>query len=185
MTEQYTLSELCDSLGKSLPYLRNLQSHLALPPPRRGEVYPESYARFLRKVVSLRTFNVPLEDIVELFEKEKKILQLLHMDAISDSALWFLGSGDNPVRSERHLLLTGQDLGFPIASGAIQCNLDFRERNPELFVGHEMGEDVRQVLKLYLKLLRKLDQRVRQERPVLLDALDWVGPGLLPQAEGR
>jgi len=178
--ESYSLHELSATLGKSPPYLRNLQAQIGIYIPRKGERYSEAYCRFMRKIVSLRAFNVPLDEIAAVFEKEKKILELLHVDAMSNSPLWYLGAGDNPVRSDRHLLLTGQALDFSITADAIQCNLDFRERNPELFGGHEMGEDVRRVLDSYLSLLRKIDARVRAERTVLLDALDWVGRGILP-----
>jgi hypothetical protein len=181
MTETYSLKEVCDTLGKSVPYIRNLQAQLGLYVMPRGERYPECYAMFLRKLVALRTFNVSYDDIGELFAKERKILELLHVDAISDAPLWYLATVESPARSDRHLLLTGQDLGFPISAEAIQCNLDFRERPPELFRRHEMGEDVRRVLDLYLKLLRRIDARVRIERPVLIDALAWVGNGLLPE----
>ncbi|MDA0576791.1 MAG: hypothetical protein O3B24_01695 [Verrucomicrobia bacterium] len=179
MTETYTLNELAVAVGKSVPYIRQLQAQLKVSAQRRPEAYPEAYVHFLRRVVALRMFQVPLDDIAELFEKEKKALELLHFDAMSQSPFWYLAAGDGTTRTDRHLLLTGHDLGFPVASGAIQCNLDFRERSRELFVGHEMGEDVRRVLDLYLKLLRKVDERVRTERPVLLEALAWVGNGLL------
>ncbi|MCE9613516.1 MAG: hypothetical protein K8T26_04520 [Lentisphaerae bacterium] len=180
MTETYSLSDLAVALGKSVPYLRNLQVQIKADVPRRPERYPEAYVHFMRRVVALRMFHVPADEIAELFQKEKKILEFLHFDAMSDSPLWYLTAGDGAVRTERHLLLTGQDLGFPVTSGAIQCNLDFRERSPELFDGREMGEDVRKVIDLYLKLLRKIDERVKAERPVLLDALAWIGDGLMP-----
>jgi hypothetical protein len=180
MTEVYTWSELAEAVGKSVPFIRSILSQIGVDMPRRVDRLPESMVQFLRKVVALRMFSVPIDDIAELFRKERKILDLLHFDTLSNEAFWFLAHGDNPVRSDRHLLLTGQDLGFPLAAGAIQCNLDFRVRNPELFGGHEMGEDVRQVVDLYLRQLRKIDGRVKAERPVLVDALSWVGSGLLP-----
>lgn len=180
MTETYTLNELAVALGKSVPYLRQLQLQIKAEPPRKKQDrWPESYVHFMRRAVALRMFQVPLDDIAELFQKERKILELLHFDAMTESPFWFLAVGDVVVRTDRHLLLTGHDLGFSVSAGAIQCNLDFRERNPELFGGREMGEDVRRVLDLYLKLLRKVDERVRNERPVLLDALEWVGNGLM------
>lgn len=180
MTEHYTLSELAIALGKSVPYVRHLQTQIKAAVPRRPESYPEAYVHFLRRVVALRMFHVPAEDIAELFQWERKILEFLHFDALGDAPFWYLAPGDGDARTERHLLLTGQDLGFPVTSGAIQCNLDFRARNPELFGGREMGEDVRRVIDLYLRLLRKIDARVKAERPVLLDALAWIGNGLLP-----
>ena len=180
MTETYTLNEFSAVIGKSVPYIRTLQSQLGLYVPPKADGYPEPYVRFMRKIVALRTFNVALDDIRELLQKEIKALSLLNFDAIHDSPIWYMAGREHPVKSDRHLLLTGHDLGFSIASGAIQSNLDFRERDPELFGGHEMGEDVRQVLKLYLKQLKKIDARVQSERQVLLEALAWAGPGLVP-----
>ena len=37
-----------------------------------------------------------------------------------------------------------------------------------------MGEDVRDVVRLYLKVVKKIATRVQQERPVLEDALAWA-----------
>jgi len=58
--------------------------------------------------------------------------------------------------------------------------LNFREKEPELFAGTEMGEDVRRVLKLYVKLLLRVDKRVRSETPVMEDALAWSELAFLP-----
>ncbi|MDA0989399.1 MAG: hypothetical protein O3A51_01435 [Verrucomicrobia bacterium] len=180
MSEIFTLNEMAAVLGKSPPFTRNLQSKLGLFVPSKSDGYTEAYVRFMRKVIALRTFTVPLEEIRELIQKEIKILELLNFDAIHESPVWFMCTVEPPAQSERHLLLSGHDLGFPLTSNAIQGNLDFRERDPELFGGQEMGEDVRRVLKLYYKLLQKVDARVQQEKPVLLEALDWAGGGLLP-----
>lgn len=179
MTEGYTHAEMCECLGKSVPYVRRLQTQLSLPFLKKDERYPDAYIRFMRKIISLRTFNVPVEEIKELFSREKRILEIMHFDAIADSSFWYMAEGEHPVKSATHLLLTGHDLGFPIASDSIQCNLDFRERDPELFGGHEMGEDIRRVLEIYVKALSKIDARVRHERNVLLDALSWAGGGLM------
>jgi len=181
MSETYKLDEMCEMLGKSVPYVRRLQAQIGVTIPPKGEGYSEAYVRFMRKVISLRAFNVPLDDISQLLTREKRILELLHIDAMSDSLTWYMAEGDHPVQSETHLLLTGHDLGFPVSSGAIQCNLDFRERDPELFGGHEMGEDVRRVIEVYLRILKKIDERVQRERAVLLDALAWAGAGLMPE----
>ncbi len=180
MSEGYTHAEMCECLGKSVPYVRRIQTQMEVPFLKKGELYPDAYIRFMRKVISLRTFNVPVDEIKELFTREKRILEIMHFDAVSDSPFWYMAEGEHPVKSESHLLLTGHDLGFPIASDAIQTNLDFRERERELFGGHEMGEDIRRVLEIYVKTLRKIDSRVRVEREVLMDALSWAGGGLLP-----
>lgn len=174
MSETYSFDELCRALGKFGGYARSIQSGLDLYIPQRKEPYSESYFRFMQRVVALRTLNVAIGDIKALLEKEKKLLELLHFDSINDSPIWYMSDAETPPRSDRHLLLTGHDLGFSLQSNEIQSNLDFRERAPELFRRDEMGEDVRDVVRLYLKVVKKIATRVQQERPVLEDALAWA-----------
>lgn len=174
----YSPDELSTALGKTRGYVRRLQLALALPIPKRPERYPEKYLTFMRRVVSLRTFTVTIEEIRELLEKEQKILQLIHFDSVAESPFWFMAENQAPVPSDRHLLLTGVELGFTISGGTIQCHLDFKERERELFGRREMGEDVGRVLKLYAALLRRIDERVQAERMVLQEALAWGGHGV-------
>ena len=177
--ETFKMHELCRTIGKSNPCIRRLQNALALPIPTRPERYPEKYMLFIRRIVALRTFNVPVDEIKELLEKEKKILQLLHFDSVAHDACWFMSSDDPPVPSDRHLLLSGIDLGTSLTSSEIQCNLDFHDRGAELFSRREMGEDIRHVLDLYVELLKQIDKRVSSEKPVLEEALAWAGRGLV------
>ena len=116
---------------------------------------------------------MPLEDISELFAKEKSILCLLKMDAISNSPTWYLDQCDASGNSDCRLLLTGYNVGFSIAEGCIQTNLDFGKREKELFNSKEMGEDVQRALDSYLKLLPKMKFRIIHEKPVLEQALKW------------
>jgi hypothetical protein len=174
MANRYTLNEFCRALGKPPPFLHPLQSGLGLHVPSRQEGYSPAYLAFMRKVIALRAFSVPMADIADVLRKERKILELLHVDSISDSPTWYLdacGCDDGPP--DNNLLLTGHNLGFPVTAESIQSNLDFRARDPELFKSHEMGEDIRRVLKLYLKLLEKIKERVDAERPILQNALAW------------
>gem|GEM_PF-307476 len=183
--DSYKYTHFCQLLGKSGPYIRGLQRDLGLPIRSGGKEYSDAYLRFMETVVALRTFNVPMNDISDLFEKEKKILQLLHFDSMEDSPTWYMAPRNSNGHTENHLLLTGQDLGFPITSDAVQANLNFREKEPELFAGTEMGEDVRRVLKLYVKRLCKIDERVRSETPVLEDALAWAEHAFVPLRGGK
>lgn len=190
---EYTFTELCNALGKGSFYVRNLQKSLGLPvihgrddgkkarPRRRTRKkiekksgYSARYLVFLEKVVAMRAFNVPLSKIVELFEVEKKILTLLHLDSLYDADTWYFGSAEPQELSDGHLLLTGHDLGFPIVDGDIQHNLDFAERETELFDGEEMGEDVRRVLTKYHAMVHEIRSTIRKEQPVLRNALDWA-----------
>ena len=173
MQNQMTYDEMCTELGKGRAYVRNLQHSLGLYVPRREPGYSEAYLSFMHRVVSMRTFNVPVSDIQDLLSKEKKILELLHFDSMTDSPTWYLDAGDGEGYSPSRLLLTGYDVGFPIGEGDIQANLDFSERPPELFDGREMGEDMRAVIDLYLKRVEDIRVKVRTEIPVLEDALCW------------
>jgi hypothetical protein len=191
MGKTYTFGELCKAVGKATTTVRNMQTALDLYVPSSAPVhrgsrarrsardrYSGAYLRFLRKVIALRTFNVPMEDIHALFLKEKKILELLHFDTMTTSPTWYLDACGPGEMSENHLLLTGYNLDFPLASEAIQSNLNFGRKDAELFAGAEMGEDVRRVLRLYLKLLRKIRARIETEKPVLVHALAWARSAL-------
>lgn len=174
MASRYSFHELCRELGKPPQLIRNIQTGLGLHLPDKAMGYSDAYANFLRQVICLRTFSVPMEDVHDLLRKELKILTLLNADSITDSPTWYLDScPPEPQNGPGRLLLTGYDLGFPIESGAIQSNLDFRGRQPELFASHEMGEDIRNVVGLYLKALDRVRQRVRLEKPLIERALYW------------
>ncbi len=169
-----TFPQLCRACGKSPVYVRNLQAGLGLPRPAGQERYSSAYAGFLGTVVALRAFGVPLDAIEELLASELAVLRLLKADALDASATWYLDQRDCKGHAERRLLLTGYDLGFPIGGQVIQPNLDFGARDPELFSGREMGEDVLLALDRYLQRLRTVTDRVRRERPVLARALRWA-----------
>lgn len=171
--EGLSFRKMCDELHKGPVYIRRLQSDLGLHVARRGQRYSAAYLSFMKKVVALRTFNVPIADIVDLLNKERKILELLHIDSISDSPTWYLDACDGHGYSPDRLLLTGYDVGFALLRGDIQWNLDFRSRDPELFAGTEMGEDVRRVIDLYLDRVDAVQERITRETPVLERALNW------------
>jgi len=167
------LRELCAVLRKGPPYVRGLQSQIGLHIPDDTTGYSPAYVRFLEKIVALRTFNVPVRDIQDLFSKEVRILQMLRFHTIRRSPTWYLEECARDRMTEGTLLLTGYDLGFPLAGGHIQSNLDFDGAPRELFSGREMGEDVRRALDLYIERLGDIRERVRTETHVLRQALDW------------
>lgn len=170
-----TFAALCERLGKAPGYVRTLQSELGLHVPAKPERYSRAYAAFLERAICLRTFCIPMEDIAAAFTKEKKIMELLHADTLTNSPTWYLdhggASGDH---MERRLLLTGYDLGFPLSADIIQGHLDFGSREAELFRRHEMGEDIRRVLSQYRRILDRIRGRVNVERGVLERALMWL-----------
>jgi len=173
MADRYTFNEVCQTLGKSRLDVRNLQKLLGLHVPPAESGYDTAYVNFMQKVVSLRSFSIPLEDIRELFDKEKKILSMLHVDTLTASPTWYLDSCAKAGHSPSRLLLSGYDFGFPIASGIIQANLNFRSDQAELFSGTEMGEDINRVVSPYLKLVARVRERVLSEERVLENALLW------------
>ena len=167
--------EFCRRLGKSSPYVYHLQSKLGLNIPDKGEDYTEAYLAFMQTVVSLRTFSVPLDDIGQLFDTEKKLLKLLNVDRLTHSRTWYLDAcGQVFSNVETRLMLTGYDFDLYIKPGSIQSNLDFGPKEAELFTGHEMGEDARRVFDVYVRQRDAVMERVQQEIPVLERALDWV-----------
>ncbi len=177
MNEGIAFGEVCQMLGRDPLFVRTLQRQLGLHIPEKDAGYSQGYVIFLEKLVSLRALHVPLEDIRELFEVEKKILSLLHVDALDRSPTWYLdecnGEREQAVFPER-LLLSGHRLGFRIDANMIQPTLDFGERHPELFKGREMGEDVFLVVRKYVSMVRAMRERIERERPILENALYWA-----------
>ncbi|HPF98743.1 MAG TPA: hypothetical protein PLE77_01650 [Kiritimatiellia bacterium] len=175
MAEKYTFNELCRTTGRPPAYIRSLQIALDLHIPDKKSGYPPAYLYFMEKVVALRVLSVKVDDISDLFRKERKILELLNVDCLSESDTWYLDScGTVSDRPDRRLLLTDHDLGFPLNAHAVQSNLDFGGKAPELFKAEEMGEDVRHVLKTYLRQLEKIREKARAEEEVLRNALAWA-----------
>lgn len=173
MIETVSFDEMCQAVGKPPPYVRQLQAIFHLP-LSRDHRYAPPYVSFLRKLVSLRAFSVPVDEIGDLLNREKRLLELLHADSISNSPTWFIDACDQVGRPSQRLLLTGYDVGFALASRTIQVGFDFGRKQRELFTGHEMGEDTRRVIDAYLKARKRVLDRVRDQRPVLRDALAWA-----------
>jgi hypothetical protein len=166
--------DLCRILGKSPVYVLRLQQALDLYAPASKDGYTRAYVCFLEKIVALRTFGIPLADIADLFSKERRLLELLRFDALSDSPTWYLdGCGRQAGGAGDRLLLSGYCLGFSIDRPSYQPNLDFGRRDDHLFAGHEMGEDICRSLGIYREQAGKLCARIAREIPVLQNALYW------------
>ena len=167
---------MCKALHREAVAVLAMQRGLGLHVPEKDTGYSDAYVAFMRKVVRLRALHVPLDLIAELFETERKVLALLHVDTLTDSPTWYLDAcnGENGRLPPDGLLLSGYRLGFPIETGAVQPTLDFGERPNELFHGHEMGEDLKQVLARYRRQLEDVRERVGREKPVVEGALSWV-----------
>ncbi|MEI6562700.1 MAG: hypothetical protein WCO42_00170 [bacterium] len=171
--ERLTFSQLCRRMGRSPHYIRNLQIKLGLYVPKEVEGYSSAYLLFLETIIILRAFSVPLEDIAELFEAEKRILRFLRIDTLSLSPTWYLDQCGRNEESVNRLLLTNQDMGGSITEGGVQFHLDFRGAHGELFSGAEMGQDAKRVMAAYDNRLEKVKSRVKTEEVVLRRALAW------------
>jgi hypothetical protein len=171
--ERYSFSQLCRKMGRSPHFIRSLQAKFGLIILKDTEGYSHSYRVFLETIIILRAFSVPLEDIVDLFEAEKRILRFLRVDTLTMSPTWYLDQCGRNDESVNRLLLTNQDLGGSITEGGVQFHLDFRGAHGELFSGAEMGQDARRVMAAYETRLEKVRGRVKTEEVVLRRALAW------------
>jgi hypothetical protein len=167
-----TFGDLAIMLNRSTVYLAGLRKRFELP-VYEGEGYSDSYLVFLRKITSLRTLNVSEETLLDLWQLEKKLLQLLHADS-AGSPTWFLDSCIHTKHPERRLLLTNYDLGVPLTGGEVQIGLNFAATAPELFAGREMGEDALRVLRECLKLRARILDEVADELPHVRCIIQWA-----------
>ena len=173
ISDRFSFSQLCRKIGRSPHTIRNCQTKLGLYIPKDSEGYSCAYRIFLETIIILRAFSVPLEDIAELFEAEKRILRFLRVDTLTMSPTWYLDQCGRNDESSNRLLLTNQDLGGSISEGGVQFHLDFRGAHGELFSGAEMGQDARRVMAAYENRLEKVRSRVKTEEFVLRRALAW------------
>ena len=168
----HTLSELAKELNRSIVYVASLQTRFELP-VLPGAGYPTAYLAFLKTVVALRILSISEERLRELWNVEKKLLHLLHVDTRT-SPTWFLDACGQTTRRRQRLLLTNYDLGPPVQSGNLQPGLDFSPAKPELFQGSEMGEDTLRVLREYRRHEAEIRDKVRAELNPLKQALRWA-----------
>ena len=169
----HNLAELAKELHRPVVYVTGLQARFGLPVVV-GRGYSEAYLAFLEVVVRLRILCVREETLRELWEVEKKLLGLLHVDTAS-SPTWFLDACGQQGKRGRRLLLTNYDLGPPMEAGSLQLGLDFSDSKPELFLGKEMGEDALRVLRDYRRLVAEIREKVRAEVEPVKQALRWAG----------
>ena len=138
------------------------------------QVLYADYVAFLRAVIALRTFGIAEDALLRLWNFEKKLLQLLHVDS-TGSPTWFLDSCGVTTHPNQRLLLTNHDLGVPVPSKELQLGLDFADKLPELFGGTEMGEDALRVLNEYITLYARIRADLRMELPHVREAAKRVG----------
>jgi hypothetical protein len=169
----HTLTEIAKALNRPIVYLSGLQSRFELP-VLPGAGYSEAYLAFFRVVIHLRTLGIAEDRLRELWDMEKKLLVLLHLDT-SGSPTWFLDSCGATTHPKRRLLLTNHDVGVEIHGTGVQPGLNFAgEATPELFAGPEMGEDALRVLHEYRKLYARICADAKAEAPHVREAAKWA-----------
>jgi len=172
----HTLAQLSKTLNRSNVEISGLQSRFELP-VFAGAGYSEAYLAFLGTVVNLRTLAVSEEKLRELWQVERKLLQLLHVDS-TGSPTWFLDSCGASANPKRCLLLSNYEMGAEIDGGGIQLGLDFAETPPELFPGEVMGEDALRLLRVYRGLETGIRAQVKAALSRVRAAVKWAGKRL-------
>jgi hypothetical protein len=173
----HSLSQMAKTLNRTAVSLQGLQARFNLPRFDR-DGYSDAYLAFLRAVIFLRTLNVSEENLVKLWNLEKKILTLIHVDSIG-SPTWFLDACGPRSKPRHRLLLTNFNMGFELQAKAVQLGLNFSNAAPELFAGKEMGEDELRLLGQYLKLFARIQSAMSAEIKLMQEATRW-GARLCP-----
>jgi len=161
--------KLTEKLGRPALWISRMRKRFGLPVL---EQYPECYEAFLRKVRDLRNLGVSEDKLGALWDVERKIIAILHLDLVGGE-LSLIEGCTVEADPDHRLLLSNADLGVPLMALDLQAGLDFQVRPPELFEGKEMGEDALRLLREYRKLLKEIMETVSRERNVLKDSLRW------------
>lgn len=165
-----TSTSLSNALGRPALWISRQRKRFGLPVL---EDYPECYVAFLRKVRDLRNLGVSEEKLGDLWDLEKKLIAILHLD-LGGGELSLIDGCSAEADPERRLLLSNADLGMPLMARDVQTGLDFQSRPRELFEEKEMGEDALRMLGEYRSLLQEVRETVGREEGVLKSSLKWV-----------
>lgn len=167
----YSINDIARLYNRPVMYLRGLQERFDLK-IMEGSTYSKAYVAFFKTLLHLRLLGISEDSLLKLWNLEKKLLQLLHVDAVG-SPTWYLDSCGRKNRRRRRLLLTNYDLGVNLNSAKLQLGMDFRPRAVELFKGHEMGEDAINVLERYMEMYRRISSDAVTESRQLASAAGW------------
>ena len=166
-----TSSALSESLGRPALWITRMRKRFGLPVL---EEYPECYVAFLRKIRDLRNLGVSDEKLGDLWDLERKLIEILHLD-LGGGELSLIEGCSAEVDPDRRLLLSNADLGVPLMARDVQAGLDFSTgRSKELFEGRAMGEDALRLLSEYKGLLYAIVNTVTWESKVLKASLRWA-----------
>ena len=81
-----TLKQLAGKCGKSPPFIMTVQKKFGLP---AGKEYSDGYAALLSKLIYLQLASVSQKEIKALLTRERKLLELLKADSVTNSPVWF------------------------------------------------------------------------------------------------
>jgi hypothetical protein len=162
-----TTTELIERLGRPALWITRMRKRFGLP---ILEEYPECYVAFLRKIRDLRNLGVSEEKLGDLWDLERKLIAILHLD-LGGGELSLIEGCSVEADPDHRLLLSNADLGVPLLARDVQAGLDFQSRPQELFDGQAMGEDALRLLGEYRNLLKDVRELVGRERSVLKDSL--------------
>jgi len=162
--------ELSERLGRPGPWISRMRKRFGLPVL---EDYPECYDAFLRKVRDLRNLGVSEEKLGDLWDLERKLIDILHLD-LGGGELSLIEGCSAEADPDRRLLLSNAELGVPLMARDLQAGLDFQLRPRELFEGRAMGEDALRILREYRGLLQEIRGTVSRESKVLKGSLQWA-----------
>jgi hypothetical protein len=163
--------DLSQALGRPALWISRMRKRFGLPVL---EDYPECYVAFLRKVRDLRNLGVSEEKLGDLWDLERKLIAILHLD-LGGGELSLIEGSSAEVDPDRRLLLSNADLGVPLMARDVQAGLDFSAGRPkELFDGKAMGEDALRLLGEYRFLLQEVRVTVLMEKRVLKESISWT-----------
>ncbi len=168
----HTLADIAKALNRPAVVISGLQNRFELPAADAAG-YSDAYLALLRTVVYLRTFGIAEDRLLRLWQLDKKLLQLLHVDS-TGSRTWFLDSCGAITGRDRRLLLTNYDIGIAVPARALQLGLNFATALPELFAGKEMGEDALRVLNDIIPFQAAIRADVAAELPHLRATAKWA-----------
>ncbi len=162
-------STLSQVLGRTALWINRTRKRFGLP---ILEEYPECYVAFLMKIRDLRNLGVSEDKLSDLWELERKLISILHLD-IGGGELSRIEGCSVEADPDRKLLLSNADLGVPLMARDVQAGLDFQERPKELFEGQAMGEDALRLFAEYRVILKEEREIVGSERKVIKESLKW------------
>jgi len=162
-------SELSEKLGRPALWISRMRKRFGLPVL---EQYPKCYETFLRNIRDLRNLGVSEEKLGALWDLERKIIAILHLD-LGGGELSLIEGCSVEADPDHRLLLSNADLGVPLMARDVQVRLDFQSRPSELFEGKEMGDDALRLISVFRIILEEVRKIVGTERDVLRNSLRW------------